>query len=124
MGHGSFVSLDAIPGLKIETWGTQSIGRSGFVVSHPRARNKARGWGTGVLFRSMLSQVSKSRPGAPSRSGDLVSWSPTLAPEIRREDGAREFCFARCYPRSQNRDLGHPVDREIWFRGLPPSRQK
>jgi hypothetical protein len=33
------------------------VGRS-FVVSHPRARNKARGWGTGILFAIKQTRVA------------------------------------------------------------------
>ena len=81
LGHPHFVAggewkvgVRAIPGLKIETWGTHILwrvesGRSGFVRS----------------------QVSKSRPGAPTFRG-----------------GWRVEGWGSCDPRSQNRDLGHP----------------
>src|ERR1700759_5426179 len=142
------------------------------MVSHPRDRRKSQGWGTermtprsqkrdlGHPVRDGLppsrqkkiarmghgaddSQVSKARPGAPSSW-----WSPTLATEENRKDGARsgrlpglksetwgtQFVVVshprdrrksqgwgteRKTPRSQKRDLGHPVRG-----GLPPSRQK
>ena len=53
----------------------QQTGRLEIVLSHPFARTKAKGWGTGLLLvvshpkggmRSMLALVPKcERPGAP-----------------------------------------------------------
>jgi len=70
------------------------------LLSHPFARKKAKGWGTEHWWEVwsgtawfVLSQVSKSRPGVPG-----MGW----------RSGAEQP--GSCFPRSQNRDLGHPSD--------------
>jgi hypothetical protein len=73
-----------------------------FVVSHPFAGKKAKGWGTGLL---LLGESEKTL-----RRG---SWFPTLSPEKRRKDGARGSC---CWERAKGR-CGE-------VRGFPPFRQE